>query len=258
MISNPDLIYYTCISRKTTILAQFAKESDLEELVRKCIEKVPPFHSMFSHTVRKRTYTFLINDPFVYFSIFDEKLRQSEGLWFLNRIKSGFEEMIKGGLKKSFDLSTSCSFQAEFDSILREIMVRDVDLVNSPPSLSNGSLSSSLDASKGKKLVFTPLLGGKANKGLKKKKRSSGDGNGDFGKDVENKVDVFDEANGVSSRDFSSPMQKNVSHYVGDQHKAKQVWRKHVWVVLLLDLFVCSILFGIWLWVCRGFKCIDS
>ncbi|XP_062082168.1 phytolongin Phyl2.2-like [Humulus lupulus] len=249
MISNPDLIYYACIARKTTILAEFTKETDLEDLARQCILKSPPYHSIFSHTVRKRTYIFLIEDPFVYFAIFDQNLDQSETLWFLNRIKSGFEDSRSKG-------SENFNSQAEFDSILREIMVLDLDLVSSTPSLSSSSQNPSLDSSaRGQSFGFTPLLGVKPLKGLKKKKkRLSGETNGDLGKDstMENTVDVFDDVNGGVS------MQKSVSPYVGDRQKAKQVWRKHVWVVLLLDLFVCAVLFGVWLWVCRGFKCIES
>lgn len=255
MISNPDLIYYACIARNTTILAQFSKEPDLEDLARQCIQRTPPYHSTFSHTVRKRTYTFLIDDPFVYFAIFDQNLDQSEGLWFLNRIKSGFE----GGAGCE-DYSFGC-FQAEFDSILREIMeVDDLDMVNSTSTLSSVSQNPSLDSVRGQSFGFTPLLGVKPVKGLKKKKRLSGDTNGDLGKDsnLEDTVDVYDDVNGVNNRDFSSAMQKNVSPYTADRQRAKQVWRKHVWVVLLLDLFVCVVLFGIWLWVCRGFKCVDS
>ncbi|XP_030503685.2 phytolongin Phyl2.2 [Cannabis sativa] len=251
MITNPDLIYYACIARKTTILAEFTKEVDLEDLARQCIQKCPPFHSMFSHTVRKRNYIFLIEDPFVYFAISDQNLDQSETLWFLNRIKSGFEDARS---KRSSDNFNS---QAEFNSILRAVMVLDLDLdlVSPTPSLSSVSQNPSLDSSaRGQSFGFTPLLGVKPLKGLKKKKkRLSGETNGDLGRDssLENTVDVFDDNGGVS-------MQKSVSPYVGDRQKAKQVWRKHVWVVLLLDLFVCAVLFGIWLWVCRGFKCIES
>lgn len=261
MISNPDLIYYACIARKTIILAEFTRAAHLEDLARKCIEKTPPYHSMFTHTIRKRTYTFLIDDPFVYFAIFDEELNQSEGLWFLNRIKSGFEEDTRTGSKRGSDNFSSGCFQAEFDSILKEILALDMDLVDSTPSLSSVSQNPSLDSGRGQSFGgFTPLLGVKPTKGLKKKKRLSGETNGDLGKDstMENAVDVYDDVNGVSNRDFSSQMQKNVSSYGGDRQKAKQVWRKQVWVVLLLDLFVCAVLFGIWLWVCRGFKCIES
>ncbi|GMN44384.1 hypothetical protein TIFTF001_013584 [Ficus carica] len=256
MISNPDLIHYACIARKTTVLAEFARQPDLEDLARRCIEKTPPYHSMFCHTVRRRTYTFLIDDPFVYFAISDQDLEQSDCLWFLNRVKSGFEEAARGGSKRRSENLVSRSFQPEFDSILREIMASDLNSVNSTPSLSNESQTPSLDGSRGQSLAFTPLLGAKLCNGLKKKKRLSGEANADLGKDssMENAVDVYDDVN----RDFPTPAQKNISSYAGDRQKAKQVWRKHVWVVLLLDLFVCAVLFGIWLWVCRGFKCVES
>ncbi|EXC21433.1 hypothetical protein L484_011875 [Morus notabilis] len=257
MISNPDLIHYACIARKATILAEFARHPDLEDLARRCIEKTPPYHSMFCHTVRGRTYTFLIDDVSVYFAITDQDLEQSECLWFLNRVKSAFEETARGGSKRRSENFVYHSFQPEFDSIVREIMALDSNSVNSTPSLSNVSQNPSLDGSRGQSMAFRPLLGVKLCNGLKKKKkRLSGEANGDLGKDstMENAVDVYDDIN----RDFVSSMQKNISPYAGDRQKAKQVWRKHVWVVLLLDLFVCAILFGIWLWVCRGFKCIES
>lgn len=43
----------------------------------------------------------------------------------------------------------------------------------------------------------------------------------------------------------------------GGKQKAKRIWRRHVWIVLGLDLAVCLILFGIWLFVCHGFECIE-
>ncbi|XP_008234757.1 PREDICTED: phytolongin Phyl2.2 [Prunus mume] len=255
MISNPNLIYYACIAHKTTIIGEFSKEPGLGALAQQCIEITPPHHSMYTHTVRKRTYTFLIHDPFVYFAIFDDDLDQSEALSFLNRLKCDFEEANGSGSILVRDNYASHCFQAQFDSIIRKIMASDLELPNSPPASRNLSLSSS----KGKKLVLTPLLGKKTSEGLKKKKRLSGELNGDVGKDVttmEKKVDVCDDVNG-GFRDFSLQTQKNGPLLSGDRQKAKQVWRKHVWVVLMLDLFVCAILFGIWLWVCRGFKCID-
>ncbi|PON81259.1 Longin domain containing protein [Trema orientale] len=224
MVSNPDLIYYVCIARDTTILAEFTKEPQLEDLARQCIQRTPPYHSMFSHTVRKRTYTFLIDDPFVYFAIFDEQLDQSEGLWFLNRVKTGFEE--GGGSKRGSENLSSHCFQAEFDSILRENIGLGVGLVDSTSSLSSVSQNPSLDSSRGgQSFGFTPLLGVKPVKGLKKKKRLSGETNGDSGKDsttAENTVDVYDDVNGVSNREFTTPMQKSVSPYSGDRQKAKQ------------------------------------
>lgn len=78
----------------------------------------------------------------------------------------------------------------------------------------------------------------KPDEGLKKKKRMVDDGK---------EVAMVD----LSSDDNSSLPFSNIN----DRQKAKRIWKKHVWVVLMLDLFVCAVLFVIWLWVCSGFKC---
>ncbi|XP_021280788.1 phytolongin Phyl2.2 [Herrania umbratica] len=260
MISNPNLIFYACIAKGPTILAEFSsKDEGIESLAQKCIEKSPPFHSMFSHTVSKRTYTFLIDGPFAYFIICQEDLDKSESFWFLNRLKCAFEDFLETGLIAGTDNMTPNCLQSYFDPIFSEIMALDMELVTSP---SKESQDPSLDSNKGKGTVVAPLLGSPS-KGLKKKKRLSGlEANGGEAKDagggigMENKVDVADDF-----RDFPVSMQKSVGGYYmggGDRQKAKQIWRKHVWVVLILDLVVCVTLFGIWLMVCRGFQCIDG
>ena len=60
-----------------------------QTLALKCLEKAPTLHSMFSHIIRERAYTFLLDQPhlFQYFGIFDEKMERSEAMWFLNRVK---------------------------------------------------------------------------------------------------------------------------------------------------------------------------
>ena len=81
---------HTCISKEIAILAKFnLVDTGLQTLALKCLEKAPALHSMFSHTIRERTYTFLLDEPhlFLYFGIFDEKMERPEALWFLNRVK---------------------------------------------------------------------------------------------------------------------------------------------------------------------------
>ncbi|KAK3229668.1 hypothetical protein Dsin_001549 [Dipteronia sinensis] len=259
MILNPNLIYYACIAGGSVILGEYlSKEHELaENLVQHCIDKTPPNHSMFSHTVCNRTYTFLIDDPFTYFAIFDDNLEKSESLWFLNRLKSAFEEMVESGSISDVEcvFAPGC-FQAKFDSVLGEMMSLGLELLNS--SRSSGALLKdgrtwSFDSANGGRMAMAPLLGQQPGEGLKKKKKRSAGGekealNGDVREiNVENKLDVCCD---------DVVMQKNVL-YAGERQKAKQIWKKHVWIVLVLDLVVCAVLFGIWLWVCRGFQCID-
>ncbi|XVF50960.1 hypothetical protein PTKIN_Ptkin04bG0145700 [Pterospermum kingtungense] len=245
MISDPNLIFYACIAKGPTILAHFSSnEKGIQTLAQKCIENTPPFHSMFSHTVSKRTYTFLIDDPFAYFLIFHQDLDKSESFWFLNRLKRAFEDFLLTGLMVGTDdLAPNC-LQSHFNPVFSQIMASEV--VTSPTT--NGSQNPSLNSSRGKRTGLAPLLG-KPIKGLKKKKKLGGlEVNGgeskdaDVGSGMENTVDVSD-----NFRDFPASRQK-----------AKQTWKKHVWVVLILDFIVCATLFAIWLWVCRGFQCIDG
>ncbi|XVE64410.1 hypothetical protein DITRI_Ditri07aG0098600 [Diplodiscus trichospermus] len=262
MISDSSLIFYACIAKGHAILAEFSsKEAGIESLAHKCIEKTPPFHSMFSHTVSKRTYTFLIDDPFTYFLICHEDLEKSQSFWFLDRLKCAFEDFLLTGLIVGTDNLTPNCLQSHFNPVFSELMASNVESVSSP---TKESRNPSLDSNKGKRTVVATLLG-KPIKGLKKKKRSGGlevnggevkDAGGGIG--MENRVDVSEDF-----RDFPVSMQKSgaAGFYMvgGDrQQKAKQTWRKHVWVVLILDLLVCATLFGIWLWVCRGFQCIDG
>ncbi|KAJ7959357.1 phytolongin Phyl2.1-like [Quillaja saponaria] len=255
MISNPELILYACTAKGTTILAEYtSKESNIEELALECLKKTPNHHSVFSHTVKQRTYLFLIDDPFVYFSIFDEKLEKLDGLWFLERIKYAIQEIRESGSMMGFDNFSSLCFQPKFDMIFREILALDLNLKNSSANETKDSRNPSLDLVKGKRVATGPLLGNQS-KGLKKKKRVVMEANGVDGRDVavENKVDMTYDVNGIS-RDFSLSVPKSLAV---ERQKAKQIWKKHVWVVLLLDIFVCSVLFAIWLWVCRGLKCIE-
>ncbi|PRQ58411.1 putative Longin-like domain-containing protein [Rosa chinensis] len=90
MISNPSLIYYACIAQK---IGKIAKNPEIGALAHKCIEKSPPHHSLYTHTVRKRTYIFSMADPFVIFGIFDQDLNQSEALLFLNRLRCDVERI---------------------------------------------------------------------------------------------------------------------------------------------------------------------
>ncbi|XP_008458710.2 phytolongin Phyl2.1-like [Cucumis melo] len=255
MVSNPDLVFYSCIARGTIILAEFTREPNLDDLPLRCIEKAPPHHSIFSHTIRNRAYTFLIEGSFVYFGIFHEDLNKSEVSGFLNRLKRDFEVFLESESLKGFENFTSYCFQSQFDSSFRHLLGLNLNKTSSNGLM--GSQRSSLDSSSRKQI---PLVSKFSNPGslMKKKKKVTGDGNWEGGKyGMDDSVDLYDDNNGLCSRDITLLMQKNGSHN-SERQKAKQVWRKHVWVVLSIDLFVCLVLFGIWLWVCRGFQCIES
>ncbi|KAL7589268.1 hypothetical protein Lser_V15G35816 [Lactuca serriola] len=136
---NPNLIFYACIAKDTTILAEFnSKDADLGDLAKKCLEKTPPFHSIFSHTVHGETYMFFILDPFVYFGIFDESLEKPECLLFLKSVKNAFTSMIdnrnSGTMKQRLYSPNWHCFQGEFSPVFQQLLASNLefDATSSP------------------------------------------------------------------------------------------------------------------------------
>uniref|UniRef100_A0A1J3ID83 Putative VAMP-like protein n=1 Tax=Noccaea caerulescens TaxID=107243 RepID=A0A1J3ID83_NOCCA len=244
MISNPRLLFYSCIAKGTVILAEFSSKEDpgIEALALRCIENVPPHHSMISHTVRKRTYAFIVDGLFSYFAILDEVVEKSESLWLFGRLKSATEALVAdGSASDSLDNPTRHCLQSKLDPIFAEIFGggdKDLEL-ESEREIKNPSLVSS----EGRKGCSLPLLG-KPLRVLKNKKRLQTEG-------TEKKVDL---GGGVISKGLRNGLLHDHHH----RQKAKQIWRKHVWIVLMFDVCVCLVLFGIWLWVCQGFQCIQG
>ncbi|XP_010445434.1 PREDICTED: phytolongin Phyl2.2 [Camelina sativa] len=281
MITNPSLLSYTCIAKGTIVLAEFIskEEPGIEAVALRCIENTPPHHSMFSHTVRKKTYTFAIDDDsFVYFAILDETMEKSESFWVLNRLRSVMEDLIRLGgsdAETVVNNPVSLCLQSKLDPVFAEIvgggfgcvdvdLELDMDLVGSPRSVARESRNPSIDSSKGRRAALMPLLG-KPLKALKKKKRllhnhneakgGEDDSCGSMEEISEKKVDLCGNGNnGVLRKEVRNGLFSDHHH----RQKAKQIWKKHVWVVLMFDFCICAILFGIWLWICEGFQCIQG
>ncbi|KAK8656037.1 hypothetical protein V6N13_108596 [Hibiscus sabdariffa] len=269
MLSNPNLIFYACIAKGSVILAEFSsKEAGIESLARKCIEGTPPFHSTFSHTIFERTYTFLIDDSFAYFLISHQDLDKSQSIWFLNHLNCTLKDILLKGSTMGTPIFTPNCLQSHFNPIFSKMVTLDSGLKTSP---GKENRDPSLHSCKGEKAGEAPPLE-KPNEGLKKKKRSGsmiliqggeakdGDSGNGKGKGVENKVDGSEEGRdhpvSTHKRDVGGGLYAGGSG--GERQKAQQTWRKHVGVVLMLDLLVIATLFGIWLWVCRGFKCMKG
>ncbi|CAH8337014.1 unnamed protein product [Eruca vesicaria subsp. sativa] len=264
MISNPSLLSYTCIAKGTVVLAEFAskEEPGIEDVALRCIENTPPHHSIFSHTVHKKTYTFAIDDDsLVYFAIMDETMEKPESFRVLSRLRSAVEDLIRGGGGSDALINNPAPrcLQAEMDPVFAEIfggvdLELDMDLVGSPRSVARESRNLSIDSTKGRRAALMPLLG-KPLKALKKKKRLHTEDSGEVGmvnEMSEKKVDLCGNGNGgVLRKELRNGL-------LTDHHKAKQMWKKHVWVVLIFDFCICAVLFGIWLWVCQGFQCVNG
>ncbi|KZV31023.1 putative VAMP-like protein-like [Dorcoceras hygrometricum] len=269
MVLYPDVLHYACIAKGTTVLAEFnSKDEALGALAAKCLEKTPAFHSTFSHTVRSRTYAFLIDDPFIYFAIFDVKLENSEGFAFLKSVRGSFEDVFnRDSGKRRLEHLTSHCFQGEFNPVFHQLLGpalgTEMEGFGSPGWLTtnpNGMLWSgsrsigrhNSDAAMRFKVIKQRWFGEFKEKGrINTEKRG------------EKRVCEENESPDLGAgREFSLVMHKNgvySTELLGlhNHHKAKKVWTKQVWIVLSLDLIICTILFAVWLWVCSGFKCVD-
>lgn len=257
MIRDPNLIHYACIANGTIVLAEFnTKDAALGAVAEKCLEKTPPHHATFTHTVRSSTYAFLIVEPFAYFAIFDEKLEKSDGLAFLESVRDAFPGVCKGEIR----FSPHC-FQGEFNPVFRLLLgpgLENLELIGSPNGQRLGE-SGVLQVGPGH------IRGRSKLNGDMELTKSKSRLNREFSisrRSVEMKVSDENWGKGAGlSSDFSSITPKNGGFYSGEisgHQKAKKVWKKQVWIILSLDVFICLVLFVVWLWVCRGFKCIDS
>ena len=242
MIWDPSLFHYACIAKGTTTLAEFnPKDAELGAIAAKCLEKTPPFHANFTHTVCSKTYTFLIEDPFVYFLISDEKLEKTEGLAFLKSVRDAFVEDFQGQSKLE-NLSSHC-FQGEFSPVFRQLLAPAlciIDGIGSPMGQRIGESGRDNGMNKMKNRFLEGVIG-------RRNKERNIDHSG---------------GNGIGfSPEFSPIIHKNKGFYsreLNDHQKVKKVWKRQMWTVLLLDLMACVILFVVWLWVCNGLKCMGG
>lgn len=247
---NPNLIFYACIAKDTTILAEFnSKDADIVELAKKCLERTPPFHSTFSHTVHGETYMFFILDPFVYFGIFDESLDKPECLFFLKSVKDAFTSMIdncsSGTMKQRLYSPNSHCFQGEFSPVFHQLLALNSEFDATSPAGLKHDHRESLNSVRRKNKGSTPLLRDSSSEGLKMKKRFFGEANKDGLEEGKLDLDVLSNDDGSLSN--GSRLQR-----------ARCIWKKQAMVVLSMDLIVCVGLFVIWLWFCNGFQCIAN
>ncbi|OVA14717.1 hypothetical protein BVC80_1819g34 [Macleaya cordata] len=240
MISDPNLILYACVSKGTMILAELTfGDHDLETLALQCLEKTPTLHVTFSQTTANRTYSFLIDDPFVYFAIFKkDNCESDQGLQFLELVKDSFINKIlnknKNKNKSINDLTPHC-FHEEFDPIFRGLISTESDELSpinlSPYAFSRDSRNGSLDSrSSGNKVSSTPLLGRSSRWGKNNKKKKRSD---EFTDHSDEQV-LNSSSSGTNSRrehsQSQSQSQRNGNYYIEEirHQEAQRRWRENV------------------------------
>lgn len=275
MDSIHNKVYYCCVSRGSKIIHAYSSgDPNLENLAALCLESIPPYHRWYFETIAKKTFGFLIEDGYVYFTIVDENVGTSEVLQFLEHVRDELNKVAKKSSRGSFSTMSSSSIQDQLVPVIRNLIMslenvskRSSNWTNEftlpihdnlSPSPSNANAQ--LEAATSTK---APLLG-KFNK--KAKDHAIGTRDVEFGEhrrstdkgvSIDSIAVTSDSANqdGAGS---SISLQKDISSMrirSGSQNIRKKWWRQ-VRIVLAIDVAVCIILFVVWLLICGGLDCI--
>ncbi|ONH90968.1 hypothetical protein PRUPE_8G086200 [Prunus persica] len=90
MGSIQNTIYYCCVSRGNRILYVYSGGDE------------DSFHMWYFETMGKRTYGFLIEDGYIYFTIVDESLGNLGVLQFLEHLRDEFKKVARKGSRGNF------------------------------------------------------------------------------------------------------------------------------------------------------------
>lgn len=262
--SDSGPVLYASVSRGTTVLADHLSAGtvpagsaggggeDLAALAATCLEAAPRFHLHYTHTACRRIYAFLMVDPLLFFAIADDSLGRTAVLLFLHRLRDATIYSAQHRVVSGDPLPHHC-LQNELLPIIRRLAVsfsiRPPSEVEKPFSLPPTLLPSPL-------LASTPpssdshLLTGEHKRNIKKerkKKARSEEGVG--GSRGMDELEIS-----VSDNDDDT----DLGFGLGGRKTLQRIWRQQVRMVLVIDVVVCTLLFVIWLSICKGFKCIGG
>ncbi|OAY75838.1 putative VAMP-like protein [Ananas comosus] len=229
MGSSVESTLYLCIAQGGRIIFSYnTKDRELETLAALCLENSPQFHKWYFHTVSTRTFGYLMSDGCTYFAIVDPTLGKSALLQFLKQIREEFRNSRASG---AFDSLTPIIRRliASMDNMPRSAILAEENFHG--VGISDASPSS-----------MAPLL-------------PKGDGIGDSEIDEDHthsglKISMPIEEVGALSLERTSSSSTRARR----QYSGRSLWWRHVRIVVLADVALCLVLFGIWLGVCRGFR----
>ncbi|KAF3440953.1 hypothetical protein FNV43_RR19239 [Rhamnella rubrinervis] len=279
MGSIPNMVYYCCVSRCNRILYAYnGGDHEIENLAVQCLEKAPPFHRWYFETMGKRTFGFLMEDGYVYFTIVDESLGNPGVLQFLEHLRDEFKKVARKGSRGSLSSMNSNGIQEQLVPVIRRLITSlenvsqgGSEWASETPPLLHAGLSPSPSGANGQTEVASstkaPLLG-KSSKQEKKKAKDhviamrdveldDHRKSTDRGVNIDSNSSTLDSTSQVGAGSSISLQKDSGSMRIrsGSQGVRKKWWRQ-VRIVLAIDAAVCLILFVIWLFICRGIECI--
>ncbi|XP_058075773.1 phytolongin Phyl1.1-like [Magnolia sinica] len=102
MGSIQNIVYYCCVAKGNRVLYTYnGGDQEIEALVAVCLERTPAFHIWYFETVGQRTYEFLMEDGYVYFTIVDKVLGNAGVLRFLEHVRDGFKKVVKNSSRSN-------------------------------------------------------------------------------------------------------------------------------------------------------------
>ncbi|CAN0887977.1 Phytolongin Phyl1.1 [Linum grandiflorum] len=244
-------VHYCCVSRSNrTLYVYSSADQEIEQLATLCLDNVPPYHSWYFETVRKRTFGFLMEDGYVYFAIADEGLRYSTVLHFLEHVRDEFNKAKKGSRLNN----SSVLLQEQLVPVINRLINSLEHFSSRGNEESNGGQIELANCTK------APLLG----KSSKQDKSKCKDEHHVIGmRDVESseqRKSTDHRGGGVvksSSSESSAQDQKDLgSARIRSSSCIRKKWWRQVRIVLAIDAAVCVVLFVIWLSICGGLGCI--
>ncbi|XP_059289142.1 phytolongin Phyl1.1-like isoform X2 [Lycium ferocissimum] len=116
-------VYYCSVSKGGQILYSFnGGDDEIEDLALLCLQRTPPYHKCYFHTMAKKTFGFLMEEGYVCFAIADEGLGNAEVLRFLEQLRDEFGKVSKKGSGRSISNLNSLCLQEQLVPVIRHLI----------------------------------------------------------------------------------------------------------------------------------------
>ncbi|KAJ4951202.1 hypothetical protein NE237_028034 [Protea cynaroides] len=272
------MVFYCCVAKGNRIFYAYScGDPEIEKLAVLCLERTPPFHTWYFQSVGKRTYGFLMEDEYVYFTIVEESLGNLGVRQFLGHVRDEFKKVAKSGSRGSISGLNSVCLQEQLVPVICRLInsLEQVSqsqpngdwMLGMPPS-QHPRPSPSPESSQTKVSTSSkaPLLR-KSSKQEKKKRKDcvievrdngSEEHRKSMGRGIKVDVSTTESDNQGVVVSSISVQKGSSSMRMTDSRHARDLWWRQVWIVIAIDLVVCVILFVIWLGICGGFECISG
>ncbi|XP_057793147.1 phytolongin Phyl1.1-like [Salvia miltiorrhiza] len=220
-----DRVSYCCVWKEGRVIYKYSVGNhEIDNMAALCLESIPPYHRSYSQTIASYTFSFLIDDAFVYFAILRRhSLTNSHLLAFLQSLRDEFT-----------NIATPKTLDDHFAPVVRRLVASLEAATATPWPAMNGAAAEAGTSTK------APLLARPCKQDKKKKIKDDAA----VARDIETPEHRRSTDSDASSRIKSSTQ------------NLRDKWCRQVRIVLAIDAAVCLLLLVIWLVICHGIECI--